>query len=130
MNLVRAVLAGAVVWLCVLVTFAVLDMIPAVKGSPIILAAIAIILIIPFAAFGGSIYYKKGNANGLLVGLIMALTALVLDALVTVPIIEIPNGNTYEAFFTHPLLWLLVAVNITTAYMYWRLKINKRKTKN
>lgn len=123
MNVVRAVLAGAFVWLCVLITFAVLDTIAVVKGSPVILATIAILLMVPFAAFGVSIYYKRGNkANGLLVGLIMALTALVLDALLTVPFIEIPHGNTYEAFFTHPLLWSLVAVNITTVYMYWRLK--------
>lgn len=52
-----------------------------------------------------------------------ALTALILDALITVPFIEIPNGRSYQSFYTYPLLWLLVVINIATVYTFWRLKI-------
>jgi hypothetical protein len=129
MNSIRAILTGALVWVCIFMTFTVFDNIPILKGSLNTQATIVAILVILFAAFGASIYYKNGiKDNGLIVGIIMALSALVLDALITVPLIEIPNGNTYEGFFTYPLLWLIVVVNITTVYMYWRLIVDKRKT--
>lgn len=126
MNIIRVVLVGALVWLCILVSFAILSGIPSVKDSLNMQALIVALLIIPFAALGASLYYKNGNiGNGLVVGFIMAITALVLDAVITVPLIEIPHGNTYAEFFSNPLLWVLVAINITTVYTYWRLKLSK-----
>lgn len=127
MNILRAFLVGALVWLCILVTFAILAEIPTVKDSSNIQALIVALLIIPFAACGASIYYKNGNiGNGLVLGLLMSATALLLDALVTVPLIEIPQGNTYGEFFSYPLLWILVAINIATVYMFWKLRLNRQ----
>lgn len=126
MKKLRAILAGALVWLCIAITFAGLSFIPVLKGAAYAQSVVVSILTIPFATFGASVYYQKGRKdNGLVVGLIMAVTALALDALITVPLIEIPNGNTYKGFFTHPLLWTLVAFNITTVYVYWRLRVKK-----
>lgn len=126
MNFIRAILVGAAIWLFIFVAFAVVDNIPILKGSLNTQATIVALLIVPFAAFGASIYYKNGSqANGLLVGLVMAFTALLLDAFITVPLIELPKGNTYESFFSYPLLWLLVVLNIATVYVYWRSKISE-----
>lgn len=126
MNFMRAILIGALIWLFIFLTFALVDNISFLKGSLNAQTTIVALLIIPFAAFGASIYYKKGStANGLLLGLIMAFTALILDALITVPLIELPKGNTYESFFSYPILWLLVVLNIATIYVYWRFKISE-----
>jgi len=120
----RAILIGALVWVLVLIAFTILGTMPGIKDSLNLQALIVSILIIPFAIFGASIYYKNGNKNnGFIVGIIMAVTALTLDALITVPLFEIPNGGSYLSFYTFPLLWLLVAVNITTVYSYWKLKV-------
>lgn len=129
MKIIWAILTGALVWLFIFIAFAGLGYIPIIKDSLNKQALIVGILIIPFATYGAYIYYKKGNkSNGFVVGLIMAATALVLDAIITVPLIEIPNGRSYQSFFTYPLLWLLAAVNVATVFFYWKLKIKRSTT--
>ena len=126
MKKIRAILTGSVVWVFVFTAFTALGYLPGIKDSLNLQGLIVGILIIPFAALGASIYYKNGNKdNGLLVGLIMVATALLLDVLITVPFVEIPNGRSYQSFFTSPILWILVVINITTTYIYWKLKVKK-----
>ena len=128
MKKIRAILIGALVWVLVFAAFTTLAYLPVIKDSLNQQALIVGILIIPFAALGASIYYKNGNTdNGFMVGVIMVVTALTLDALITVPFVEIPNGRSYQSFFTYPLLWLLVVVNVTTVFFYWTLKVKPRK---
>lgn len=128
MNLIRAILCGALVWLCVFISFALLSFTPTVKDSLNLQAILTGILLIPFAAFGASLYYKNNNkGNGVRIALIMVSTALILDAIITVPLIEIPKGRSYASFFSYPFLWVLVLVNLATVYFYWRLKIRKGK---
>lgn len=125
MNKIRAVLTGALVWLFIFIAFICVGYVPIIKDSLNMQALIVAILLIPFALFGASMYYKNGNKDkGLNLGIIMVITGLTLDALITVPFVEIPNGGSYQSFYTYPLLWLLVGVNLTTVYFYWKLKIN------
>ncbi len=124
MNKIRAILAGALVWVFVYMTFMVLAYVPIIKDSMNQQSLIMSILIIPFALLGASIYYKNGNKdNGFIIGIIMVVTALTLDALITVPLVFMPNGGSYQSFYAYPLLWLLVAVNLATVYFYWKLKV-------
>jgi Family of unknown function (DUF5367) len=124
MNKLRAILIGALVWLFLFITFALLGYVPVIKDSLNQQAFIVGILIIPFATFGAFIYYKNGNnENGFIVGLIMVVTALVLDALITVPLLEIPSGRSYQSFFTYFGLWILAIINLTTVYLYWKFKV-------
>lgn len=124
MNKIRAILTGSLVWLLVFTAFAVLAYLPRFKDSLDLQASIVGILIIPFAILGASIYYKNGNKDhGLAVGSTMALTALLLDVLITVPFVVIPTGGSFQSFFTYPLLWVLVLINILTTYFYWKRKI-------
>ncbi|MES2652725.1 MAG: DUF5367 family protein [Bacteroidota bacterium] len=126
MNFIRAILTGALTWLFVVIAFGVLAYIPVIKDSLNQQALIIAALIIPFATLGAAIYYKNDNkGNGVIIGLIMVATALILDGLITVPFIEIPKGGSYERFYTYPFLWLLVLVNLATVYFYWRLKVLK-----
>lgn len=124
MRVPRAVFSGALVWALIFALFAALD-----SFSPLTLneqAIVIAILIVPIAVLGASLYYRRGNSgNGWVIGLIMASTALGLDALITVPLVEIPDGGSYHSFFTYPLLWLLVLVNVATVGAYWSIKINR-----
>lgn len=63
--------------------------------------------------------------SGLQLGIIMSLTALFLDIIITVPFVEIPNGRSYESFFTSPVLWILAFVNAFSVFL-WK-KGNKVK---
>ncbi|WP_375562058.1 DUF5367 family protein [Bernardetia sp. OM2101] len=124
MKYLRAIFIGGMVWGLILLSFALLEFIPSIQDSLYLQALIVGILLVPFAMFGASVFYKNGNKeNGMIIGIIMALTALVLDALITVPLVEIPKGGSYQSFYSFPLLWFLVIINITTVYFFWKLKI-------
>lgn len=122
----RAIFTGAFIWLLIFLTFTGLTFIPSIKDSLNQQTLLVAIFIIPFALLGATIFYKNGNkVHGLISATIMTLTAIFLDALITVPFVEIPNGGSYQSFFTFPLFWLLVAINTATVYFYWVLKIKR-----
>jgi hypothetical protein len=125
MKVVRAILSGSLAWLLVLSTFTAMSFIPGMKDSELQQGWVIGFFIIPFASLGAAIYYKNGDkTNGLLIGLIMVTTALLLDVCITVPLVEIPyNGSSYSKFFTNPLLWVLVAENVAVIYLYWKWKV-------
>lgn len=80
--------------------------------------------IVFFGIIGAKIYYKKvPKTNGLLLGIVMSATALILDVFITVPFVEIPNGRTYYSFFSSPVLWLLAIINALSVYFYWKKKV-------
>ena len=85
------------------------------------------ILIILYANESALLYYNNGiKIHGLALGMIMSLTALFLDVLITVPFVEIPNGVTYNSFFSSPVLWILATINCVTVYCFWRIKIKHK----
>ncbi|PXY46096.1 DUF5367 family protein [Flavobacterium hydrophilum] len=129
MNYPRAIVAGIIAWLCVVITFYVLEHIPFFKKSETVQAFIAAFTIIFYAWFAAWFYYKKAaRKSGLQTGIVITGTALLLDVLVTVPLIEIPKGNGYQAFFSNPLLWILAVINVLTVYVY--LKRNTTVNQN
>lgn len=129
MNKIRAISTGALIWLFIFITFASLSYVPVIKHSLTQQALIVGVFIIPFALLGASLFYKNGNKlHGLVAGVIMSITAIILDALITVPLVEIPKGGSYESFFTFPLFWLLVAINTVTIYLYWKLSTKRSQT--
>lgn len=84
--------------------------------------------IVFFGILGAKIYYKKTlKTHGLLLGIAMSATALILDVLITVPFVEIPNGRSYYSFFSSPVLWLLATINALSVYFYWKKKNNYLK---
>lgn len=120
----RGIVSGVFVWLCVSLSFYVLEQIPLVKDSFSAQALIVMICISLYAFLGAQFYYKKGNqTNGMLVGIIISGTALLLDMLITVPLVEIPNGRSYQSFFSSPVLWIMVLITVLTVYFYWKKKI-------
>ena len=119
MNWGRALLSGTIAWLCVVITFYILENIPFVQKSPAAVAIIATFAIVFYAWVAAIIYYKNARKeSGLQTGIVITTTALILDALITVPFIEIPKGSSYQVFFSNPLLWILAIVNVITVYAY------------
>lgn len=123
MNFLRAILSGILLWLCVAVTFFILEQIPFTKESVNRQTFIICILLVLYSLTAASFYYKKrSNFSGFQLGVIMPLTAILMDILLFVPFVEIPKGNTYQDFFSNPLLWILAVLNIATVYFYWKKK--------
>ncbi|WP_070907364.1 DUF5367 family protein [Flavobacterium tructae] len=120
----RGIFSGFIVWLCVSFSFYLLGNTPLLKDSFLIQAAIVMVLIVFYAIVGAKFYYqKKYNINGFTLGVLMSGTALFLDVLITVPFVEIPEGRSYESFFTSPILWTLAFINAFSVYWYWHRKI-------
>lgn len=124
MNYLRALFSGTIAWLCVVITFYIIENIPFFKTSITAQAIITAFTIVFYAWFAAVFYYKKApQKSGLQAGIVITATALILDVLITVPLIEIPKGNSYQAFFSNPLLWILAVINILTVFMYWKQNI-------
>jgi riboflavin transporter FmnP len=124
MLFLRGVLSGLFVWFCGSISFYILGNIPIIKSSFFVQAFIVMICISFYAFLGAQFYYKKGcKTNGMIVGIIMTGTALLLDFLITVPFIEIPNGRNFQSFFSSPVLWILVLITVFTVYFYWKKKV-------
>jgi hypothetical protein len=128
MNYLKILLPGIFVWLCLSISFYISEQFPVLKNNFNIQAIIILIMIILYSSTGAYFYYKNGSkTNGLTLGIVMSLTALILDALITVPYVEIPNGRSYQSFFLSPFLWLLALVNVITVYSLWRIKVRAKK---
>ncbi|SHH43000.1 DUF5367 family protein [Flavobacterium defluvii] len=127
MKYFRAIFSGILVWIAVSISFYLLEQILFVKDSFFWQSVMVTIFIVFFAIGSAKFYYLKNyKISGLQLGIIMSLTALLLDVIITVPFVEIPNGRSYETFFTSPVLWILAFVNAFSVFL-WR-KQNHKKT--
>ncbi|WP_083370380.1 DUF5367 family protein [Flavobacterium frigidimaris] len=98
--------------------------IPIIKDLFLVQAFIVMICLLFYAFLAAQFYYKKKyKTNGMIVGFVLSGTALLLDFLITVPFIEIPNGRSYQSFFSTPVVWIMVLITIFTVYFYWKIKI-------
>lgn len=118
----RAVFSGILVWIGVSFSFYILGIIPVMKESFFLQSIITAVCIVFFAIGAAKFYYRqKYKMNGLLLGLIMSITALILDLIITVPFVEIPNGRTYQSFLTSPILWILAFENAFSVFLWKKI---------
>jgi hypothetical protein len=119
MKYIRAIFSGILVWIAVSLSFYILEQILFVKDSFFWQSFMVTIWIVFFAIGSAKFYYSKNyNMSGLQLGIIMSLTSLFLDVLITVPFVEIPNGRSYESFFSSPVLWILALVNVFSVILW------------
>ncbi|HBH23527.1 MAG TPA: hypothetical protein DDY13_08895 [Cytophagales bacterium] len=79
--------------------------------------------IIPAALIGAHIYYRRGyKTNGFLLGAAMFFGAMILDALITVPVFIIPTGGDYMSFFGDLGFWLIAVEYISVVAAYWQIE--------
>ena len=124
MKVGRAIASGAMIWVFIFITFTIMSFIPAVKDSEIQQNLILYVVLIPIVIFGAKFYYKKGDkTNGLIIGGIMSVIGLLLDATITVPFVIIPQHGSYTSFFLNPLLWTTTIEFILITYFYWKMKV-------
>lgn len=124
MKLSRLIFSAALVWLMIFSLFVALYFVPTVQDSELLQGLIVGVGIVPFAITGTRFYYQKASGHGFKVAVIMMLIAMTLDALITVPFIEMPfTGRGHLEFFTNPLLFILLAENLLVITAYWYLKV-------
>lgn len=79
--------------------------------------------ILPAAVIGANLYYRKGfRTNGFILGSGMFMGAMILDALITVPVFIIPNGGDYFTFFGDTGFWLIAVEYICVVAAYSQIR--------
>ena len=124
MKTLRAILIGALLWVLIFVEWSIMIFTPILKDLGNWQHIIHSIVLIPIVLFGASYYYKsKDKVNGFLLGIIMLMTTMVFDAIVTVPLLTIPQGVGYIEFFFSMLGISFMIEFVAISGIYWIKKI-------
>lgn len=126
MSKLKAVATGGLIWLLGAVCYTISYLVPVLDNpdlqANLVLGAVAI----PNVWFGTHFYYiRKGNMHWLQLGVIILLTAICLDAMITVPFFIIPTGGSFQGFFGAPAFWLITAEVLLVVFAYWYFKGKK-----
>nr|WP_299344639.1 DUF5367 family protein [Allomuricauda sp.] len=124
MKVTRAVLIGAVIWILGVSFYSLSFFINLMEDAQQQANLVLFITVMPLVWMGSKLYYGKNqNTHGYVVGQTFFLVAATLDALITVPLLVIPNGGSHYEFFTDSGFWLIGLEFITTAMVYWYAKV-------
>lgn len=124
MKILRAILAGAITWVLIFVLWTVMIFTPVLKDMEILQYLIHYAVLIPIVILGASYYYKSmDKINGFILGLIMLIVGMILDAIITVPFFTKPQGTGYAEFFINPLIWIGFVEFVVITYFYWAKKV-------
>lgn len=124
MKILRAILSGAITWVLIFVLWSVMIFTPVLKDIEILQYLIHYAVLIPIVILGASYYYKSmDKINGFILGLIMLIVGMILDAIITVPFFTKPQGTGYAEFFINPLIWIGFVEFVVITYFYWAKKV-------
>lgn len=120
----RAILLGIAIWIIAILFYSISYAIPILENLDTQANILLFIVVMPLVWFACYFYYKKDNkTHGLIVGQTMLLTAVALDALITVPLFVIPNGGSHYSFFTSAGFWIIAFEFLLVASLYWYAQV-------
>jgi len=123
----RTILLGIAIWIIGILFYSISYAIPIFEPADTQANVVLFVVVMPLVWLASSFYYKKENkTHGFKVGLTMLLTAVALDALITVPFFIIPNGGNHYSFFTSLGFWIIAAEFLLIASLYWYARIYSR----
>uniref|UniRef100_UPI003561D8EE DUF5367 family protein n=1 Tax=Mariniphaga sediminis TaxID=1628158 RepID=UPI003561D8EE len=100
LNLKHVIISSLVVYVLGIMAFVGSYFVPIMEDTDLQANIVLMAAIIPAAYLGAHLYYRRGNTtHGFVLGSVMFLSAIVLDAIITVPVFIIPNGGNHLAFF-------------------------------
>ncbi|WP_203258430.1 DUF5367 family protein [Hyunsoonleella ulvae] len=130
MKLLRAITIGTIIWGFGVSLFNLSFYIPILEDAQQQANMVLFLMVMPLVWYGARFYYRKDkHTHGYWVGQAFFLTAMVLDAVITVLVFIIPNGGSYYEFFTDLGFWIIGVEFITITVLYWYTKIYVRTLK-
>ena len=128
MKIKRAIVIGMAIWIIGILLYLISYSVPLLDNLETQANLVLFIAIIPLVWIGSHFYYKKEDkTHGYLVGQTMLLTAVALDAIITVPLFVIPRGGSHFSFFTSIGFWIIAAEFLVVATLYWYARIYPHK---
>ena len=120
----RAILLGIAIWIIAILFYSISYAIPILENLHTQANVVLFVVVMPLVWFGCYFYYKKDNkTHGLKVGQTLLLTAVALDALITVPLFVLPNGGSHYSFFTSVGFWIIAFEFLLVASLYWYARV-------
>ena len=120
MKTIRAILLGVGIWFIAVTFYAISYHVPFLENLDQQANIVLFIIVMPLVWLGCYYYYKQDKTtHGYKIGQVMLLTAVILDASITVPVFVIPNGGSHYSFFTSINFWIIALEFIATAVLYW-----------
>jgi len=118
MKIKRMFVLGFILWLAIFIELTILMFTPLTKFTQNI---IHYVLLFFFSLIIAHLYYQTGDReNGFFIGFFMAIEGVILDCIITVPLIV----KSYSVFFSNPHLYpgLLGIIIITAFYKIFKFK--------
>lgn len=125
MNYKRAIRTGVAIWMIGVTLFTIATLLPISKDPELQGNLTLAISFIPLAWFGSRYYFKtEPQTKGYQLALVLAIIAIILDAIITVPLFFLPNGIGYAEFFGATGFWILMLeyTGVVLLYDYLRRK--------
>jgi len=127
LNLKQAIISSLVVYVLGILAFVGSYFLPIMEDPDLQANIVLMAVIIPAAYLGAYLYYRRGNTtHGVVLGSVLFSSAIVLDAIITVPVFIIPNGGNHLTFFGDPGFWLIGFEYVAVIAAYWKLKVAKQ----
>lgn len=127
-NLKRALFSSLIVYVIGITIFLASFFIDIMSNPEFQANVMLSIAIVPASIAGAWFYYKNlSEGNGFMLGILMFLGAMVLDAIITVPLFIIPSGGNHISFFADPGFWMIAAIYILTVGIYGTVWVPRLK---
>ncbi|MCK0107887.1 DUF5367 domain-containing protein [Flavobacteriaceae bacterium S0825] len=124
----RAILIGVAIWIIAILFYSTSYYVPILENPNSQANIVLFVVVMPLVWLGCSYYYKRENTiHGFKVGQTMLLTAVALDALITVPVFVVPNGGNHYSFFTSLGFWIIAFEFLIVATLYWYIRVYPHK---
>ncbi len=124
MKTIRAILIGTGIWFVAVAFYTLSFQFPILENPDQQANMILFTVVMPLVWLGSYIYYKKDSTtHGFKIGQVYLLTAVFLDAIITVPLFIIPNGGSHYTFFMDPGFWTIAFEMIATAVLFYYITI-------
>ena len=117
LDLTRASKAAGIAWTLGVASFVSAFILP--TSNPDLVANTVLFCAVPLVAtVGARFYYADAAAKGVVLGLFMFTVAGSLDAVITVPLLIMPAGGTYQSFYGDPGFWIIGIEYVAAVALY------------
>lgn len=126
LNFKHALISSLVVYILGITAYMGSYFVPVMEDQALQANLVLMFAIVPAVLLGSKLYYRRGHTtSGLPLGMVMFLGAMVLDAIITVPLLIMPYGGTHLTFFSDPGFWLIALEYIMVVMVYSKFKLRQ-----
>lgn len=127
LSLKHAIISSLVVYLLGILAFVSSYFVPIMEDPDLQANIVLMAAVIPAAYLGAYLYYRRGyTTHGFLLGSTMFSGAIILDAIITVPVFIIPIGGNHLTFFGDPGFWLIGFEYMAVVTAFWKFNLVKQ----